>query len=81
MPLRRIWAEDVASNPLIISHHIDLKPTFFNTSSKKSPRYRVKSLRDVKLEENARLLLLMEKMGCLLNEHEVILDEPLLDKG
>jgi hypothetical protein len=34
MPFRRIWVEDVASNPLIMSYHICSNPIFFMISSR-----------------------------------------------
>jgi hypothetical protein len=55
-PFSRIWVKDVASSPLIISHHIVPKLNFFMTSSRKAQE----------TESNAfEMPNLRSKQGCL----------------
>jgi hypothetical protein len=78
-PLRRILVEDVASSPLIISHHIGPKPNFFSTSSRKAQDIESKVFEMSYLKRMRGLLLLVKKIDSLLNKHEVVLDEALLN--
>lgn len=77
-PFNRIWVDEVLSKPLIISHQIFPKPSFLNTTRRKAQDTESNAL---EIEKNASLILAVQKTSCLLDQHKIIQDEPLLDEG
>jgi hypothetical protein len=80
-PFNRIWVDEVASSPLIMSHQIVPKPIFLITSIKKAHDTESNTLGNIKLEKDAGLFLLVKESSYLLYEHEVVLNKLLLDES